>query len=264
MKWSALAISASPASSKPCPISAATSHMSASICSEKAKESVTGMQLKNRWKYIKKLYRLYASLVNKSGWTWDYAQHRQTPDNIEVWDDVIKFNKEYKTARDRSFPLYWLVHELTGASIATRRFAVGSTEERIVVDVEGSGSFATASPVEQDFDGNGDVHMGGRDEANVYRSETKRKKPVSDNPRAGKKSGDATATALEKLVELSAGRSKIVEQYDSEENYSYKLCMDKLTAMPGITAEEIFVGGQAFKQWDERMFFLSIPPMAVF
>ncbi|KAJ0975682.1 hypothetical protein J5N97_017647 [Dioscorea zingiberensis] len=105
--------------------------------------------------------------------------------------------------------------------------------------------------------------MGGRDESDVYRSGTKRKKPASDNPRAGKKSGDATAAALEKLVELSAGRSKIVEQYDSEENYSYKLCMDKLTVMPGITAEEIFVGGQAFKQRDERMFFLSIPPMAV-
>ncbi|KAJ0988086.1 hypothetical protein J5N97_006442 [Dioscorea zingiberensis] len=147
----------------------------ATAFSEKAKESVTGIQLKNRWKYIKKIYRLYASLVNKSGWTWDYAQHRPTPDSIEVWDDVIKFNKDYKTARDRSFPLYWLVHELAGASSATGRFAVDSTEERTVVDVEGSGSSASI-PVEQDFDGNGGVHMGGRDESDVYRSGTKRKK----------------------------------------------------------------------------------------
>ncbi|KAJ0975025.1 hypothetical protein J5N97_016990 [Dioscorea zingiberensis] len=141
---------------------------------------------------------------------------------------------------------------VTGASSATGRFAVGSTEERTIVDVEGSGSSASI-PVEQDFDGNGDVHMGGRDESDVYRTGTKRNKSASDNPRAGKKSGDATAAALEKLVELSAGRSKIVEQYDSDENYSYKLCMNKLTAMPSITAEEIFVGGQAFKQRDERV-----------
>ncbi|KAJ0959798.1 hypothetical protein J5N97_000508 [Dioscorea zingiberensis] len=185
------------------------------------------------------------------------CRHASNTDNIE-------FNKDYKTPRDRSFPLYWLVHELAGASSATGRFAVGSTEERTVVDVEGSGSSAQRYPVEAGiFDGNGGVHMGGRDESDVYRSGTKRKKSASDNPRAGKKSGDATAAALEKLVELSAGRSKIVEQYDYEENYSYKLCMDKLTVMPGITAEEIFVGCQAFKQRDERMFFLSIPPMAV-
>ncbi|KAJ0966914.1 hypothetical protein J5N97_023831 [Dioscorea zingiberensis] len=140
---------------------------------------------------------------------------------------------------------------------------MGSTEERTIVDVdEGSGSFG--SLVEQHFDGNGYAHIvGGRDESEVFITGTKRKKPASDNPHAGKKYVDPTVEALEKLVELSDRRSKIVEQSDSEENYSYKLCIDKLTVMPSITAEEIFVRGKAIKQRDEHIFFLSIPPMAV-
>ncbi|KAJ0982211.1 hypothetical protein J5N97_010466 [Dioscorea zingiberensis] len=234
----------------------------ATAFSEKTKECVNGTQLKNRWKYLKKKYRLYASLVNKSGWTWDYAQHRPTQMYHDVWDEIIKLNKEYKTAREHSFPLYWDVHKLAGASTATGRYAFASTEERTIVDIiEGSGS--SGSPEEQQVRGNGDSGVGERDEPEVFVIGSKRKKPASDSPHVGKKSADPTVEALEKLVELSDRRSKIVEQYESDENYSYKLSMARLTSLPGITAEEIFVGGQAIKQRDERIFFHSIPDMAV-
>ncbi|KAJ0970018.1 hypothetical protein J5N97_022895 [Dioscorea zingiberensis] len=126
---------------------------------------------------------------------------------------------------------------------------MGSTEERTVVDInEGSGSFG--SLVEQDFYGNGDAHrVVGRNESEFFVIGSKRKKPTSDSPHVGKNSADPTIEALERLVELSDRRSKIVEQADSDENFLYKLCMDKLTALPGITAKEILSEARRSNNW---------------
>ncbi|KAJ0975085.1 hypothetical protein J5N97_017050 [Dioscorea zingiberensis] len=64
---------------------------------------------------------------------------------------------------------------------------------------------------------------------------------------------------LDSLMELSDLRSKIVEEYkDDDESFSYKICIDRLTSLPDITAEEMFIGGQAFKQREERIYFLTI------
>ncbi|KAJ0967660.1 hypothetical protein J5N97_024577 [Dioscorea zingiberensis] len=91
---------------------------------QKTKEDVSISQLKNRWKTLKKNYRI-----------WDYVSHRPTPDSPEIWDDVLKVNKDYKIARERSFPLYWTLHALAGMSTAIGRYAMASTKDHPPVDI---------------------------------------------------------------------------------------------------------------------------------
>ncbi|KAJ0981724.1 hypothetical protein J5N97_009979 [Dioscorea zingiberensis] len=86
-------------------------------------EDVTLLQLKGRWKTLKKLYKLYSSLVNKSGWSWDQDNHRPTPGEMTVWEEIIERNKEMKVCRDKPFPLYCKIHALVSPSTATGEYA---------------------------------------------------------------------------------------------------------------------------------------------
>ncbi|KAJ0965116.1 hypothetical protein J5N97_026254 [Dioscorea zingiberensis] len=220
-------------------------------------DDVSITQLKNRWKTLKKNYRIYTNLLNKSGWSWDYVSHCPTPDSPDIWDEVLKVNKDYKIARESSFPLYWTMHALAGMSIATCRYVMGSIEEHTLVDIT-EGCDESDSPDEQEqHDGIRSVPAS--DDIEVIGVREKRKQAQSS-----RNATDHTKEAIDKLLELSDRRSKIVEQYrDDDESFSYKLCMEKLTALPEITAEEMYFSGQAFKQREERIYFLTIPPRCV-
>nr|CAD1823000.1 unnamed protein product [Ananas comosus var. bracteatus] len=66
--------------------------------------NLTKQQLKNRFKVLKKIFNLYHSLANKSGWGWNNDLHIPTPGDARIWNSVIAENPAYARCRDKPFP----------------------------------------------------------------------------------------------------------------------------------------------------------------
>lgn len=56
---------------------------------EVCRMTYTVSNLKNRFKNIKKVYCLYVSLKNKSGWGWDEEKNMPIPGCEEEWEALI-------------------------------------------------------------------------------------------------------------------------------------------------------------------------------
>ncbi|KAJ0969522.1 hypothetical protein J5N97_022399 [Dioscorea zingiberensis] len=228
---------------------------------QKTNEDISMIQLKNRWKILKKKYKIYSSLLNKSGWSWDFENDCPSPKNLDMWDDIIKVNKEYENTGDKSFPLFWLVHEFACDSAAIWRFDMRSTKDKAAIDVgDGSGS-SDAPDGEQPIE----VHPSQRKGKNIIDNGLKRKQLQNQSiPVMKRKNINEALVEINRLVELSDNKSKIIEQYKDEiHNLSFRLCMDKLTSLSNITDEKLFVGAQALKNLDERIFFLTMQTSAI-
>ncbi|KAJ0969789.1 hypothetical protein J5N97_022666 [Dioscorea zingiberensis] len=153
----------------------------------KTNDDVFIAQLKNRWKTLKKNYRIYTNLLNKSGWSWDYVSHRPTPDSPDIWDEVLK-----------------TMHALVGTSIATVRYAMGSTEKYTLVDITEECDESDSPNEQGQHDGIRSVPAS--DDVEVIGVRKKRKQAQST-----KNAIDHTNEAIDKLLELSDRQSKIVE-----------------------------------------------------
>ncbi|KAJ0967710.1 hypothetical protein J5N97_024627 [Dioscorea zingiberensis] len=153
----------------------------------KTKEDITVQQLKSRWKTLKKLYRLYSSLVNKGGWSWDHDNHLPTPGCSIVWEEIIQFNKEYKVSRDKPFPLFWMIHELAGSSTATGQYAshTGCGEYRAtpIVEVQES-TDSTGDAAEKQVEKNTETwqQAGIKVRSMDYASGSSKRKPLKTLP----------------------------------------------------------------------------------
>ncbi|KAJ0988623.1 hypothetical protein J5N97_006979 [Dioscorea zingiberensis] len=79
-----------------------------------------------------------------------------------------------------------------------------------------------------------------------------------------KKSVERALAVLDRLVELSDRRSRIVEQIkDEDDRFSYDICMEKLSSLPDVSDEEICVGAEALKSYENRIFFMKMRPSVI-
>ncbi|KAJ0978528.1 hypothetical protein J5N97_014002 [Dioscorea zingiberensis] len=179
------------------------------------KEDITRSTLKSRWKTLKKLYRLYSSLVTKSGWSWDHENHRPTHSSASfVWDEIIQFNKEYKVARDKPFPLFLKIHELAGNSTATGQYAghtgCGEYTDTPIVEVqESTDSTGDAEDIEKHMETGQQTGMNAC--SKDHASGSYKRKPIRNSSTAGtkKRSQEQTQEMVEKLVDLESGEGAL-------------------------------------------------------
>ncbi|KAJ0985418.1 hypothetical protein J5N97_003774 [Dioscorea zingiberensis] len=233
---------------------------------KRTNEDITVLQLKGRWKTLKKLYKLYSSLVNKSGWSWDEGNHQPTPGDMNVWEEIIEHNKEFKVCRDKPFPLYWKIHNLVSSSTATGEYAThtggGVHGGSLYVDVETStDSTDTSNPAVQEIAKDTDQAPRRRNKNISYSVGSKRTSDRDPSPRVSKrKSSDTNMELIDRLVTMTDRRSKITERRrDETDQFSFDACMLKLFAIPGIGPEEACAAVEALKCLEQRIFFIRMP-----
>ncbi|KAJ0963151.1 hypothetical protein J5N97_028273 [Dioscorea zingiberensis] len=164
----------------------------------------------------------------------------------------MQFNKEYKVARDKPFPLFLKIHELAGSSTATGQYAghtaCGEYTDTPIVEVQES-TDSTGDAAEKHVEKH--TETGQQTDMNAcskdYASGSSKRKPVrnSSTARTKKRSQEQTQEVVEKLVDLSTRRSIIGEELKSKDDMcSYSDCVDQLKTLPDITDEELFIAGK--------------------
>ncbi|MQM13169.1 hypothetical protein Taro_046091 [Colocasia esculenta] len=69
-------------------------------------ENSTWVQVKERFKNLKRRYALYEELLKLSGWGWDPETQCPIPGYEGAWDEALRVNSRFSTIKRKPFPLY--------------------------------------------------------------------------------------------------------------------------------------------------------------
>ncbi|KAJ0978526.1 hypothetical protein J5N97_014000 [Dioscorea zingiberensis] len=178
------------------------------------------------------------------------------------------FNKDYKVARDKPFPLYKMIHELAGSSTATGQYAshtgCGEYTNTPVVEVAES-TDSSGKHTEEEVDKNKDPVQQASEKGPCKASGSSKRKKVRNSSTTGSKrrSQEQTIEMVDKLMDLSTQRSIIAKELKSkDDSCAYGDCIEVLKSMPDITDEELFIGGKALRSRRDRIWFMKMWPSA--
>ncbi|XP_020111097.1 uncharacterized protein LOC109726079 [Ananas comosus] len=235
--------------------------------------NLTKTQLKNRFKVLKKIFNLYHSLANKSGWGWNSDLHIPTPGDARIWDSVIAENPAYARCRDKPFPAYDDMEFLTQNTTATGRYAFTSAVELPPIIESSSGSSPgeddtiagigmsacnlSSDPFEAGGSGSGSKRARSPERSN------KQAQTVSTSG-GRKKKVDARTSAFLDIAEQ--GKEKLgwvrqlcqLELSKSTDMPSQNQCMQRVYGMTGLSNDDILVLCDAFKKEKNRNAFMSL------
>ncbi|MQM02571.1 hypothetical protein Taro_035335 [Colocasia esculenta] len=88
-------------------------------------ENSTWIQVKERFKSLKRKFELYEELLKLSGWGWDLETQTPIPGYEGAWDEALRVNSRFSTIRRKPFPLYDQMQMLCKNSICTGALAEG-------------------------------------------------------------------------------------------------------------------------------------------